>query len=263
MSQGFLDHPTICVSAVPGAMGPYLGALLYHAVNASATSLNYNVFDRVDQWPSQIVWKNFELSAVDNDIDQLRNNICADHSHQQIDADSIQVVVSQCLSPVQLAQLFPNAKHVKISATDRDIAQIGYNSLYYEFYHGNGSENIDDALAYVSDFLGISQDKAAWAELLDDILHRDNLAIRMAAMYIGKSSVKKCAAQDHGNAIVLEYAKLFPFWKVDRPVAGLMINDLLDKLDHAQTDPAHISAIWQELLTKINQIQAYKYTERS
>jgi len=257
MSRGFLDQPTICVSAVPGAMGAYLGALLYHAANASAPAPQYNVFASVSAWPSQMTWKTFESYARNSSIDRLRELILADTS-QDTEQQGIQVVVSQYLSPAQLSDLFPNSVHIKISVTDQDIAQIGYNALFYEFYHGNGSQDIDEALAYVSDFLGISQEKYDWLNLLDDMLHRDNLAVRMAAMRIGKLSVAACAAQDNANASILDYAKIFPYWKADRPAAGLEISNLFSTLDQVQRDPADMSAMWQALVEKINQIQPYK-----
>jgi hypothetical protein len=253
MSSQFLEQKTICISAVPGALGHYLGSMIYHAVNPSAGQPNWAADNTIETWPSQVTWRLFEPSNSEYNIDTLKAGIENQVSSPPIDDGITQVVVSNHLDPAAFAQLFPNSQTIKISAQEQDQSQVGYNALYHECFQRGNFLPISQSVADVMVFLNLPNEWPTLNEILQDSMHRDNLAVKLISLKAGKNSLAQCAQQNNANSYVAEYSTLFPYWKADRPAAS---DELVNILDYLQINPGHLSPAqcWQSLLPKFNQV---------
>lgn len=255
MSRQFLEQPTICISAVPGALGHYLGAVIHHAANASSAAPVWANDAAIDSWHSQQIWNMFEGVAGSTDTDSLRTLI--HKGSLSTNPGTVQVVCSRVLDPAALADLFPNSKCIQISVTDEDTAQIGYNAVYHECYPKRDYTNISAALVDAAIFLNTSGDWESFSSLLEDSMHRDNILVKCTSSNAGIASVKTFSSHDSAAAHTVSYKQLFPYWKADRPLAAQELVSLLEWLS-IETNTNAIAQIWQQMLPKVNQIAAYK-----
>lgn len=255
MSRQFLEQPTICISAVPGALGHYLGAVINHAANPASALPNWANDISIDSWHSQQIWNMFESLAASTDLASLESVI--QKGSLNTDANTVQVVCSRVLDPAAFSRLFPNSKCIHISVTDQDSEQIGYNAVYHECFPKKDFSPIAEILANAATFLNTSSDWQDVSAILQDPMHRDNILIKCAGINAGAASVQKFATQDSAGAQIVSYKKLFPYWKADRPQAGQELVALLERLN-VETNTNAISQIWQQMLPKVNQIAAYK-----
>ncbi len=253
MSSKFLEQKTICISAVPGALGHYLGALIYHAANPAAGKPNWTVDANVVAWPSQVVWKSFEPASMQYDLSALQARIASQTSTQSIDPAVTQVVVSHWLDSAAFHQLFPNSQVIRIAVEQKDIAQIGYNALYHECFRNGSYQNIARSVADALTFLNMVNEWSTIDEILEDGMHRDNLAVKLIGLNAGQTSWTIDQQQNNDGAYVTNYSKLYPYWKADRPAAS---QELINVLDFLQLDPVQLSPAesWQMLLPKFNQV---------
>lgn len=255
MSSQFLEQQTICISAVPGALAHLLGAMINHAANPASALPNWSDDATIDNWPSQAAWDVFEDLAADMDLASLKNLI--QKSSLTTNSDTQQVIFSRVLDPASLTELFPNSRCIQITVDQQDADQIGYNALFHECYPKKNYSRTSQAIANAAGFLNVSGNWQDIDSLLEEPMHRDNIMIKCASIGVGVMSVKACAAHDSAAARVVPYRKLYPYWKYDRTAAAQELVALLDWLD-IEANPADMAQIWQQMLPKINHIQAYK-----
>ena len=255
MSRQFLEQQTICISAVPGALGHYLGAVINHVANPASALPNWANNMSIDSWHSQQIWSMFESLAASTDLASLQSVI--EKGSLTTEASTTQVICSRVLDPAALSQLFPNSKCIHISVTEQDSTQIGYNALYHECYPKKDYSSIAVPLANAAAFINTSGDWQDVNTLLEDPMHRDNILIKCTVMNAGAASVQKFTSQNSAASHLVPYKKLFPYWKADRPEAAQELVSLLEWLN-IETNTNVISQLWQQMLPKVNQIAAYK-----